>query len=126
MNWKQTVTFGAAAVLIATLVLLAFRIKEKEEDKWLNLATIVLGLSVGWLLGIYAKPYGSEEAKFKEIATAISAFLSGYLLAKIDGVIAKLFSPDQILKPVAGFRVIAGFSSLVLALIMTYVARAYM
>ena len=127
MNWKQEATSLFAGILILTLVILAFRVKEKEEDKWINLAVIVLGLSVGWLLGFYTAPYNKHEAtEFKELATAVSVFLSGYLVAKVDGLITKILSPEQVMRPVAGFRVIAAFSSLVLSLIVTYVGRAYM
>ena len=127
MDWnlKQLGAFFFAALLILTLVLLAFRIKEKEEDKWINLAVIVLGLCLGWLLGIFIAPYKGEETHFKELASAVAAFLSGYLVSKVDGLITKLLSPDQVMNPVAGFRVISAISSLVLSLIATYVARAY-
>ncbi len=126
MNWKLWGSFASAGVLLSALIVLAFRIKDDEKDKWGNLAVIVLGLSLGWLLGIYLAPYGkSEGAHFREIAEAVSAFFSGYLVAKVDGLITKVFSPEQVMRPVAGFRVAAAISSLVLSLIVTYVARVY-
>jgi hypothetical protein len=126
MNFKQVGAFSFAAILILILIMLSFRLREKEEDKWINLSFLVLGISVGWLFGIYIAPYEGEVTKFKEIATTVSVFLSGYLLAKVDGLITKILSPEQVLRPVAGFRVLATFCSFLLSLIMTYVGRAYM
>lgn len=126
LSWKQQGIFIAAGIILITLAVLSFRIKENEEDKWINLAIVVLGISVGLLLGMYISPYGTgERQNFAEYATAVSAFLSGYLLAKIDGLITKLFSPEQILRPVAGFRLVSGFSSLIVTMLITYVVRAY-
>ena len=126
LSWKQQGTFLTAGIILITLVILSFFIKENEEDKWINLAIVVLGVSIGWLFGMYISPYGKgEEQKFTEYATAVSAFVSGYLLAKIDGLITKLLSPEQILRPVAGFRLIAGFSTVIVTMLVTYVVRAY-
>ena len=126
LSWKQQGTFITAGIILITLAVLSFLIKENEEDKWINLAIVVLGVSVGWLLGMYISPYGKgEEQRFAEYATAVSAFLSGYILAKVDGLITKLLSPEQILRPVAGFRLIAGFSTLIVTMLVTYVVRAY-
>lgn len=126
LSWKVIGTLLTAGAILVTLIVLSFFVKEKEDDKWLNLATIVLGLSVGWIFGMYISPYGKgEELKFTEYATAVSAFVSGYLVAKIDGLITKILSPEIILRPVSGFRLIASLSALVVAMLVTYVVRAY-
>ena len=126
LYWKVIGTLLTAGAILVTLIVLSFFVKEKEDDKWLNLATIVLGLCIGWMFGMYISPYGKgEELKFAEYATAVSAFVSGYLVAKIDGLITKLLSPEQVLQPVAGFRLIAGFSTLIVTMLVTYVVRAY-
>lgn len=122
---KQGIAFSFAGILVAILIYLSLRIVEKEEDKWTNLAVIVLGLSAGWLLGIFISPYEGEESHFKELGAAVTAFLSGYILSKADGAITKLLSADQVIRPVSGFRMMAGLTSLILALIMTYVGRTY-
>jgi hypothetical protein len=125
-SWKQQGTFATAGIILITLVALSFLIKEKEQDRWINLATVVLGISLGWLFGMYVSPYGKgEEQRFGEYATAVSAFVSGYLISKIDGLITKLLSPEQILRPVAGFRLIAGVSTFIVTMLVTYVVRAY-
>jgi len=127
LSWKVKGTFLTAGLLLVVLVILSFFIKKEDEDKWINLAIIVLGLSIGWLFGMYISPYGEgEKQRFVEYATAVSAFVSGYLVAKLDGLITKLLSPEQVLQPVAGFRVIAGFSTFILSMLVTYVVRAYL
>ena len=123
---KQIAALSFAGALVLTLVFLSLRIVEKDEDKWTNLAVIVLGLSVGWLLGIFISPYAGEAAHFKELGAAVAAFLSGYIISKADGAVTKLLSADQVIRPISGFRIMAGLASLVLALIMTYVGRSYL
>jgi len=125
-NLKQGLALFLAASLVAVLVFLSLRIVEKDDDKWTNLAVVVLGLSTGWLLGIFISPYDGEASHFKELGAAVTAFVSGYILSKADAAISKLLSPDQVIRPVSGFRMMAGLTALILALIMTYVGRSYL
>lgn len=106
--------------------LLLFLIKETPEDKWSNLAALVLGVSAGSLFGVYTSPYTLKETtKFGEYAAAVSAFASGYVLGKIDGLITKLLSPEIMLQRTPGFRLITAASSFIIAMLITYYMRSY-
>ena len=81
--YKLLVAVAIVVPLYLGLVFLSVRLgKEKDDfgDVALNLALIVLGSSLGWLIGIFLSPYdGGEEERFSGYASAISAFVSGYL-----------------------------------------------
>ncbi|MCI0513786.1 hypothetical protein L0128_11275 [candidate division KSB1 bacterium] len=92
----------------------------------LNLLLVVFGLALGWLLGILVSPYSSREAKkCSEYAKVLGVFVSGYLVAKIDPVIAALFNPTFVLDFIPGFRLIAFLVSLTIGLLITFVFRQY-
>lgn len=126
LSSKMQIALVAAVVLSASLITLSFLIKNRSEDRWINLACIALGLTLGWLFGTYVSPYGKgEELRFTEYAAAVSAFVSGYLIAKIDALITALFRPEFVLQPVVGFRVIATLCTFVISLLVTYMGRVY-
>ena len=50
-----------------------------------NLLICLLGFIIGWILGTLASPYTkTESAQFLSLSQAISAFISGYLISKLD------------------------------------------
>lgn len=123
--FKQSLTLLFSGAMIVVLFYLSLRITEKDDDKWVNLAVVVFGLTAGWLLGIFISPYDGEANHFREIGATVTAFFSGYVLSKIDGTITRLLSAEHVLKGLSGFRIMAGLTALMLALILTYVGRTY-
>lgn len=61
-----------------------------------NHLLIILGILCGWVAGLFASPFSREEkGEFAELKKAIYAFVSGYLLSKLDRFLeAKLFRDD--------------------------------
>ena len=50
-----------------------------------NILLIILGILCGWVAGLFASPFSSEEkGEFAELKKAIYAFVTGYLLSKLD------------------------------------------
>ena len=87
---------------------------------------MVFGAVIGWIVGILSSPYGpSEEKRFSSLVKAVSVFISGYALAKIDPIITALARPELVLSAVIGFRALAFIVFFFLALIITYVYRQY-
>jgi hypothetical protein len=64
----------------------------------LNLLISLLGGLVGWILGNITSPTNEDEKKsFSQLGAAISTFLSGYVVSKLDRFLEKaLFGSDQI------------------------------
>jgi hypothetical protein len=118
---------GAVAttiVLLVTEVWVAFKISSAPEQRGLSLMLIAAGVALGWLLGTLASPYDeSERAEFR--ALAVSAFLSGYLLAKIDPLLVALLKPETAADPLHAFRLLSFATTTVVAALMTFVGRRY-
>lgn len=127
MHIKLLVTAGIVLPLIAVLIGLATRVKQQENDTQINIALLILGGALGWLLGIFMSPYDSgETAAFASYASAVATFASGYLLAKIDPLVSKLFTPDFLFNRVVAFRTISFISMILLAMLMTFAVRVYL
>jgi hypothetical protein len=63
---------------------IAFRMPPYEEW-WLNVLLCLFGGIVGWSLGVLLSPMTrEEEGKFTGYGRALSAFASGFLIAKLD------------------------------------------
>lgn len=126
MNYKIVGSTAAAFVLNLILIIACFFISENIQERSINISVLVLGLALGWLIGVLATPYkGKEEDRFIGYKQAISAFLGGYIISKADNTLAQILSWETLQDPVAGFRVIAFSASFLLAMLLTYVYRAY-
>jgi hypothetical protein len=83
--WIGYVLGSAALVVIFLAAFFA-----AESMMTLNLLIVVTGGLIGWAVGMLMTPVSPTEKKhFPEYGKAISTFLSGYLVAKLD----KLFEP---------------------------------
>ena len=70
----------AFGLLIAG-ILLCVLIHLRDSLAWLSAA---LGLAAGWAAGILFAPYQSEQDRFREYIKLFSAFITGYLISKVD------------------------------------------
>jgi hypothetical protein len=126
MHWKLVGTCTGASVFLLALVALSFLIRQTLQDAYLSLALLVLGLTIGWVLGILSAPYTKkEETQFAVYAKAASVFVSGYLLGKVDRLATHILSPEVLLKPMAAFRAVAFVAAVLLAALITRTFRVY-
>jgi hypothetical protein len=126
ISYKLIGSSAAGLVLGGTVTYLSYAMGDDFKASSLNILIVVLGLALGWLLGILLSPYSdTEEKKFTEYAKAFGIFASGYLVGKIDKVIEALFQPDFILDSVHGFRVMSFIAALIISLVFTFVFRRY-
>lgn len=112
--------------LLVGAILLWVLIARKDSLAWLATS---LGLAAGWGTGILLAPYQSEQLRFKEYAKVLSAFLSGYLVSKLDRLFELWFNTEYgplALRPNFAFRMMAGITGFLLAAVSTYVARKYL
>lgn len=73
---------GALTYIACFIV--AFKMPPYDEW-WLNMLLCLFGGIVGWSLGVLLSPMTKdEESKFTNYGRAVSAFVSGFLVAKLD------------------------------------------
>jgi hypothetical protein len=126
MSRHLKLSIGFAALLLAITFVLCWLIGSDAESHYINVAVFVFSWALGWLLGTMIAPYDSGEATlFTRVSKAISAFLSGYLLAKIDDLTKALFDPGFILQPLPGFRAMEFISVTTIVMIVVFFARKY-
>jgi hypothetical protein len=85
------------------------------------------GMACGGFLGFLASPKApSEQVTFLTFAKAISAFLSGYALSKIDNLIDTLTKNSDLYKDqLVVARLLIFFLAIIVSLMMVYSYRAY-
>lgn len=126
MDLRLIVAVLAATTIMATLVVLSVRIKKEPVDVALNITCVLLGVAIGWLAGIFLSPYSeAQAAQWRQYAQAVSIFVSGYLLAKIDPLITRVLSAEAVLSVVAGFRLATFMITAIVAMITTFAIRTY-
>jgi hypothetical protein len=115
-----------SVVVSIVLLILCFKMVATPQDGYLNLAIILASICVGWLLGTFISPESNtEETRFSAYGKAVSAFVSGYLISKLDKVVEMILSPGTLAVPIASFRLAGSIAALISALLVTYIIRAY-
>lgn len=111
--WLGAVFFIACFVIAALL-----------DKWWLNELLCIFGGVIGWFLGILGSPTSRVQSeKFLEYRRALSAFLSGFVLAKVDFLISRL-DMDKIGDPYLQLgRVLLFLITFCVALQFTFVTR---
>jgi hypothetical protein len=120
---KLTVSVVSAGVLLAFIVSLLVH-------WWDDLAVLsaVLGTSLGWLFGTLLSPYESEALRFESFGKVVSAFVSGFLLSKVDaifGVMPKNEYHDLIRSGMVIRRVLIGLTCCIIAMMAVFISRRY-
>jgi hypothetical protein len=90
--------------------------------------TVLVGVSgwaAGWLIGFLVSPNTSHELKnFSQATSTIAAFVSGFLLAKVEPSLTPIFADGQLVEePIYGIRVLMFIICFVVAAINMYVFR---
>jgi len=116
-----------AGTVVLSLIVGAVLIIHWEDDLgWLSAA---LGALVGWAAGILSAPYNRREStQFRVYGKLASAFLTGFLLAKIDRVfdlgIDEKYGP-LILHERFARNLMVATSCFFIAMISTFIVRQY-
>jgi len=113
---------GAGAFI--TLCFACFKLAGKDDIGWLNLVLLIFGGLLGWVIGILVTPDESQKLQFKTFGQAISTFLSGFIVAKIDRWYEKSLDTSGL--PAFGVGPIFIFGSgFLLGLLFTFIGRTY-
>jgi hypothetical protein len=130
-NWKVPaifVIFVAIAVGLLCLficAILGWHISRNDGEKPVTLLVELAGMAGGAFLGFLASPKAGEQAAFQIFAKAISAFLSGYALSKIDHLIDTLLQSGTYKDPVVVARLLIFFVAMIISFMIAYSYRAY-
>jgi hypothetical protein len=97
-------------------------------DRWLQIVLCLFGGVVGWVIGIGSTPLDEKEGElFTDFAKAASAFVSGFVIAKL-GVIGDALA-DKV-KGTGGevllFRTLLFGTCLLLGFLFTVINRLYL
>lgn len=128
LNYKLIGSAITALVLLGAILWCAqsTAISPTEKDYILNISIIIVGTTIGWIVGILSSPYGEKEKEqFSTFVKGVTVFFSGYSLAKLDPIITTILKPELFMEPVVAFRGIAFCTSLLLALVITFIYRKY-
>jgi hypothetical protein len=90
---------------------------------WLNILTCLFGSTIGWWAGILISPDPAEQGRFSDFRKAVSAFLSGFLLAKLDLLFQGALAHDLAASPIFIGRVFLFATTCLICAQFTYVAR---
>lgn len=90
----------------------------------------VPGALLGWLMGVLLSPYKQEKELFEGYGKSIAAFITGFLVSKVDRIfelfMTKSGESGPALLQEANWRpLVFGFSSLLLVLLYTFTCRHY-
>src|SRR5882724_2471310 len=79
------------------IIWIACHLGQKDDSVAVNILLCILGGLTGWIAGILVTPLNSlETAHFLSLGQAISAFVSGYLVSKLDRFFEKtLYAADE-------------------------------
>jgi hypothetical protein len=92
----------------------------------LNTMIVLLGLFVGWIVGMVISPYDTQErGDFSTYTKAVSAFVSGYVVAKADALVSRVFSEQTFADSTNALRFLLAATSFVGAIAMTFTYRRY-
>jgi len=113
--------FLGGLMYIACFVI-AFRMK--PEEWWLNLLLTFFGGIVGWSVGVLLSPMtpGQKET-FAGIGKALSAFVSGFVIAKFDVLVKAFGGTVDIHDVVSTGRLLLFGTTFFLGFQFTFVAR---
>jgi hypothetical protein len=110
----------------AALVLILWAAARPGAPASLSIQIIVAGALIGWVVGILMTPLSpGEKSHFSEYGAAISTFVTGYLVAKIDRIFDLSIKDRADVDALLIGRVLMFVSAFILGAGATSIWRAY-
>ncbi|MEI7870390.1 MAG: hypothetical protein WCI11_21140 [Candidatus Methylumidiphilus sp.] len=117
---------GVGLSMFIVLGMAALYITNEPIEIPINATIMILGLSLGWLCGTFMTPYNKTESEYVSSFTkAVSVFVSGYMVGKVDRVVEHILNPTFLISTVPAFRIMSFVASFIIALMLTYIFRQY-
>jgi hypothetical protein len=128
----EQMSFGKAGGLWASIFGIALVVGFCWNADTIFRLLALTGAVLGWLLGVLVAPLNDREAKdFNVFIKVISGFITGYLLSKVDPLLAYLLAinPDThapvLAEKEVAERVLITLSSFGISLLTVFSIRAY-
>jgi hypothetical protein len=87
---------------------------------------LIAGALVGWVVGMLITPVSpKEQAVFSDAGKALSTFVAGYLVAKIDRIFDLAMNQDNNVNGLFVGRLLMFISMFALGVLATFVWRSY-
>jgi hypothetical protein len=119
-------SFAALCVLGIIYAALATKTPADMSPRQLNLVILIAGGLVGWIVGMLITPVSpKEQAVFSETGRALSIFVAGYLVAKLDRVFDIAMKQDGNVNGLLVGRLLMFVSTFALGVLATFVWRSY-
>jgi hypothetical protein len=119
-------SFAGLCVLGILYAALATKTPPDMSPRQLNLVILIAGGLVGWIVGMLITPVSpKEQAVFSDAGKALSAFVTGYLVAKIDRIFDVAMKQDGNVNGLFVGRLLMFISMFALGVLATFVWRSY-
>ncbi|SEA76385.1 hypothetical protein [Variovorax sp. YR216] len=118
----------AFLTLLALIWHLTGRVGGARDDPqaiYANRLAALIGGLCGWIIGVAFEPFAGEETHFKEIWRVVSAFLSGYVVSKLDRYLEGVLFPVGKETRDSWSRLGLFVASLLLAAVTVFLNRLY-
>ena len=127
--WRTLLSGSLFAVGFgATLVWLCFALGSSAQAVAVNVMLCLVGLLLGWAIGMFFSPVSKgQAASFEFVGKTAGAFISGYLLSKLEKLISALLTSAEKdpLNFVQWERVGLFTGSFLLATVVVFVSRVH-
>jgi hypothetical protein len=125
-NRSTLVGLAVGPVGLVACAILGCAVTGNWKEVPITLLIELAGIAGGAFLGFLASPKAAgEQAAFLTFAKAISAFLSGYALSKIDHLIDALFQGDIYKDRLVASRLLIFFVAVIISFMTAYSYRIY-
>jgi hypothetical protein len=119
-------SFAVLCVLGILYAALATKTPADVSPRQLNLVILIAGALVGWVVGMLITPVSpKDQAVFSDTGRALSTFVAGYLVAKIDRLFDIAMKKDDNVNGLLVGRLLMFVSTFALGVLATFVWRSY-
>ncbi|MBC7910892.1 MAG: hypothetical protein H7Y30_10360 [Pyrinomonadaceae bacterium] len=112
-------------VMGSALILLGCKLSPSDQLA-LTWVVCLTGYMLGIPLGMLVSPHKGEGRNFRVIGSYLLTLFSGYVLSKLSSPGIEKWIADAAANPLRGGRIMLFLSSLVLAVVQTFILRAYL
>jgi len=126
LNYKQVITFIVAVAAAIFLFTLVEKIESNPEDSPTTYLICIFGAILGWFVAILVSPYGKNDGdKLDKFSKIVGAFLSGYILSKLDNLFEVIMDPKNMLETLYGQRILLFVCFFIVMWIVVFSFRVY-